>query len=53
MEYQIEGAPVFTTLKMKLNQGEKILAESGAMISMSSTINLAYLCPYFFQRKSI
>jgi uncharacterized protein (TIGR00266 family) len=40
MEYKIENQPVFTTLKIELNQGETVRAESGAMVSMSPTLEL-------------
>jgi len=40
MEYKIENQPVFTTLKVQLNQGETVRAESGAMVSMSPTLEL-------------
>jgi len=40
MEYSIENQPVFTSLTVKLAAGEKIIAEGGAMISMSSNIDL-------------
>lgn len=40
MEYKIEESPVFTILRVKLEKGESIKAEAGAMISMSPTIKL-------------
>lgn len=40
MEYKIENQPVFTTLKFQLSQGEVVRAESGAMVSMSPTLEL-------------
>ncbi len=40
MEYKIENKPVFTTLKVLLNQGETVRAEGGAMVSMSPTLEL-------------
>ena len=40
MQFSIEHAPVFTTLKVTLEKGESFKAEAGAMISMSTTINL-------------
>ena len=40
MQYSIDNGPVFTTLTVKLSQGEQIKAEAGAMISMSPTIQL-------------
>lgn len=41
MKYSVENQPVFTSLKVELDQGETIRAEAGAMISMSPTIELA------------
>ena len=40
MEYKIEHGPVFTTLRILMNQGESFRAESGAMVAMSPTIEL-------------
>ncbi|MFP4364964.1 MAG: TIGR00266 family protein, partial [Spirochaetia bacterium] len=40
MEYLIENQPVFTTLTIKLLQGELVKAEAGSMVSMSSTVEL-------------
>jgi uncharacterized protein (TIGR00266 family) len=40
VEHAIENGPVFTTLTIKLNQGETVRAESGAMVSMSPTLEL-------------
>ncbi|HUV08602.1 MAG TPA: TIGR00266 family protein [Spirochaetia bacterium] len=40
MDFFIENAPVFTTLRVVMAQGESIRAEPGAMISMSSTIEV-------------
>ncbi len=40
MEFKIENGPVFTTLRLQFAQGEAFKAESGAMVSMSSTIQL-------------
>ncbi|MBI9099255.1 MAG: TIGR00266 family protein [Spirochaetaceae bacterium] len=40
MDYTIENRPVFTTLKVQLAAGETLKAEAGAMVSMSSTIEL-------------
>ncbi|HOJ78022.1 MAG TPA: TIGR00266 family protein [Bacillota bacterium] len=40
MKYQIENAPVFSTLRVILDKGESIRAEAGAMVSMSSSIEL-------------
>ena len=38
MQFQIENRPVFTTLKILLEQGESFKAEPGAMVSMSPAI---------------
>ncbi|HEC62743.1 MAG TPA: AIM24 family protein, partial [bacterium] len=40
MEFKIENRPVFTTLTVNLQEGETVRAESGAMVSMSPTIEL-------------
>ncbi|MCG8479094.1 MAG: TIGR00266 family protein, partial [Spirochaetales bacterium] len=40
MQTTIDNAPVFTTLTVALSQGEQFRAEAGAMVSMSSTIEL-------------
>ncbi|HOV13191.1 MAG TPA: TIGR00266 family protein [Spirochaetota bacterium] len=40
MDFKIEHGPVFTVLKVFLNSGETIKAESGAMVSMSTTVEL-------------
>lgn len=40
MEYQISNGPVFTTLSVKMNRGDRIKAEAGAMVAMSPTIDL-------------
>ena len=40
MDYTIENRPVFTTLNVQLAAGETLKAEAGAMVSMSSTIEL-------------
>jgi uncharacterized protein (TIGR00266 family) len=40
MEYKIENSPVFTTLKINLSPGDVVRAESGAMVSMSPTLEL-------------
>lgn len=40
MQFSIEQGPVFSFLRVLLNQGEQFRAESGAMIAMSSTITL-------------
>lgn len=40
MEYTIEHAPVFTTLRLGLARGERIKAEAGAMVAMSPGIEL-------------
>ncbi len=40
MEYKIENRPVFTTLQVQLTSGETFKAEAGAMVSMSTSIEL-------------
>jgi uncharacterized protein (TIGR00266 family) len=40
MEYQIRSRPAFANLLLKLVQGDRIVAESDAMASMSSSITL-------------
>jgi uncharacterized protein (TIGR00266 family) len=40
MQYQILYQPSFSLASISLNQGEQIMAESGAMVSMSPTIRL-------------
>lgn len=40
MKYQIENGPVFTTLQVILSKGEAFRAEAGAMIGMTSSIDL-------------
>lgn len=40
MEYTIEYKPSFSLLKVKLEKGEKITAESGAMVYMSPDIEI-------------
>jgi uncharacterized protein (TIGR00266 family) len=40
MQYQILYQPSFSLALVSLNQGEQIMAESGAMVSMSPTIRL-------------
>ena len=40
MEYEILYKEAFPVVKCKLNQGEKIKAESDAMIAMSNTIDV-------------
>jgi uncharacterized protein (TIGR00266 family) len=40
MHYQIEHGPAYATLIVKLNTGESLRAEAGAMLSMTSNINL-------------
>ena len=40
MQYEILYQPSYSVARVKLEQGEAILAESGAMVSMSSTIKL-------------
>ncbi len=38
MRYEIVGKPSYSMLKVELEEGEKISAEAGAMVSMSSNI---------------
>jgi uncharacterized protein (TIGR00266 family) len=40
MQHAIENGPVFTTLTLRLEPGETIRAEAGAMVSMSPTLEL-------------
>jgi uncharacterized protein (TIGR00266 family) len=40
MKAQIENRPVFTTLTVNLEAGESFRAEAGAMVSMSTTVEL-------------
>ena len=40
MKAEIENRPVFTTVTMKLEAGESFRAEAGAMVSMSTTVEL-------------
>ncbi|MCX7655523.1 MAG: TIGR00266 family protein [Treponemataceae bacterium] len=40
MKYEIHHAPVFSTLHVTLEAGEQIKAEAGAMVAMSSSIEL-------------
>lgn len=40
MRFQIENQPVFTSLTVQLDSGETIQAEAGAMIAMTSTVEL-------------
>lgn len=40
MQFTIEHAPVFSTLRVALSQGERLRAEPGAMLSMSASIEL-------------
>ena len=40
MKYVIENGPVFSTLRLALSKGESFKAESGAMISMTSSMEL-------------
>jgi uncharacterized protein (TIGR00266 family) len=40
MKTQIENRPVFTTLTVTLDSGESFRAEGGAMVSMSTTVEL-------------
>lgn len=40
MKFQIANGPVFTTLAVSLERGEKIRAEAGAMVAMGPSIEL-------------
>lgn len=40
MNFSVKHGPVFTVLEIKLSQGESIKAEAGAMVSMSSNLEL-------------
>ncbi len=40
MKFSIDNRPVFTTLKVDLDSGETFRAEAGAMVSMSTSIEL-------------
>lgn len=40
MNYSIENQPVFTSLTVKLADGESVKAEGGAMISMTTNVDL-------------
>jgi len=40
MEYEIRNRPAFANLLLRLAGGERVIAESGAMASMSSSINI-------------
>ena len=40
MDYQINHAPVFTSLTVQLQSGEVFKGESGAMVSMSPTVEI-------------
>lgn len=40
MNFKIENQPVFTTLSVQMSSGEMFRSETGAMISMSPTIDL-------------
>lgn len=40
MQFSIEGGPVFTILRVKLDKGEVIRAEAGAMVSMTASLEL-------------
>lgn len=41
MQFSIEHGPVFSYLRIRMEQGEQFRAEAGAMIAMSPTISLA------------
>lgn len=40
MEHKIDYSPAFSLLSIKIGQGEKVTAESGAMVSMDGTVNI-------------
>ncbi len=40
MQQEILFSPAYTLLKLNLSQGEAVLAESGAMVSMSDTVEI-------------
>ncbi len=40
MKYEVLGKPSYSMIDMKLEAGEKIVAESGAMVSMSSNVKI-------------
>jgi uncharacterized protein (TIGR00266 family) len=40
MDFRIENAPVFTSLTVQLQAGESFKAESGAMVSMSPSVEI-------------
>ncbi len=40
MKYEIIGKPSYSMIDVKLEAGEKIMAESGAMVSMSSNVKM-------------
>ena len=40
MEFRIENQPVFTTLTIAMQQGESFKAEAGAMVAMSTTLEM-------------
>jgi len=40
MKFEITHSPAFATLTVQLNQGESFRAEAGAMVAMTSNINL-------------
>lgn len=40
MQFTIEHAPVFSTLRIQFEQGEQFRAEAGAMVAMSPTVSL-------------
>ena len=41
MKSEIKFGPAFATLFVTLDQGDSLVAESGAMSSMSSNVNIA------------
>jgi uncharacterized protein (TIGR00266 family) len=40
MKYEIVGKPSYSLVKLELEEGERITAEAGAMVSMSSNISM-------------
>jgi uncharacterized protein (TIGR00266 family) len=40
MDHNIEHSPSFSLLSLKIGEGEKVVAEAGAMVSMDATVNI-------------
>jgi len=40
MEHKIDYGPAFSLLSVRIGQGDKVSAESGAMVSMDATVNI-------------